>query len=189
MFRFSRVLSWAPDEQLWRVVHKASFRFVGRLVFAGALLILPFSFMFTWMAMGAVGWLLAGFVFGLGFVLAWYAFWTWQNNVFIITSRRCVDVRSQHPWKRDIYEFSWSQIQEIRIERSWRKPGWGDWRILASSSPSEWVVKDIFRPRVLCHWLERHTEIWSEGAHGEKLLAKIKEMDQGWLAKVEELFF
>ena len=92
------------------------------LILAGVLIVTPFFFLFTLLHQGALGSIILAICLATGAFSALKTLLRWQRDVLLVTNRRLIDVDQRGVWSRTIEEAPFSEVQELKCERT----GFGD---------------------------------------------------------------
>ncbi len=151
MFSIRDVIQLQPNEKIELFVRRSVSAMFGQLVLAGALIALPFFFLFSLLRSGSIGAIVLCLFLAAGILVALRAFLIWDSQVLLLTNRRAVFVEQKSPWNRIVHEISLMDVQNVSFARTWMDGifGRGTIRFSSGGSISTLEVPNVPRPKPL----------------------------------------
>ena len=182
MFDLAEVVQLKDGERVQTLVRRHVSRILPALFLSGALIVVPFFFLFTFVRFGSIG--IGSFVLLIvcGFFYALKTFFIWDATVFIVTNQRLVQVDQRSLWNRIVSEIALMHVRDLQWERRGVQDTIAHTGTIGiktgSSSVSDLMVKDIPNPeqvlRLIQELRDRHQAVATTKAPADHALNERK---------------
>jgi hypothetical protein len=177
MFRVTDVLVLRDGEKIHAVLRQHGWTLFLRLLLAGALIVLPFFFLFTLTGWGKIGLVIFTLSVAIGLIIALRSLLMWDADVFIVTSHRLVDVDQRGVFMRAVSETPLAMVHDVRWERQGIGQNLlrlGTLRIRTNGPVSEWLVPNLPRPASVQTLIQELREDAAPAAGVSRLMERIE---------------
>jgi energy-coupling factor transporter transmembrane protein EcfT len=147
-----------PDERVILEIRRHWFVLFSQTIFLAILIFIPIALIF-FPTVGARIWSssillsITIFVFGFWFLLVWilfFIFWTdYYLDVWVLTSRRIIDIEQHQLFHREVSEFRLDRIQDITIDVRGILPTllhFGDIHVETAGETQKFIIKIVPHP-------------------------------------------
>lgn len=150
MFDVDEVVQLKEGERVQAMVRKHYSMILPALLVSGALIVIPFFFLFTFVRFGSLGILVFAILVAIGLFVALKTFYIWDAGVFIVTNQRLVKVDQRSLWNRAVSEIALRDVRDLQWERRGIRDTisqMGTIRVkTGSSSAPDLIIHSIPRP-------------------------------------------
>lgn len=162
MFHLEDVLQLKDEEDVKLFVRRHPFTMLGHLGLSLLFIVIPFFFLFPLFGYGTPGIIVFLISVMIGIGLAMRTLIMWDADVFLLTTRRVINVDQRGVWSRFVTEAALSEIQDVRWERKGllhTMSDYGSVAIQASGLGEVMLVRDIPHPQQVHELMNdiRHT--------------------------------
>jgi hypothetical protein len=191
MFRITDILQPSEGELVRLIARKHVATMFPRLLLAGALIVLPFFFLFRLGQSGTIG--VVAFVcsVALGLFVALRAFLLWDADVFVLTSHRVVDVDQRGLLSRSVAEIPLIHIHDVRwLRQGWNETLWrmGTLRIRATGVTTQLVIPKLPRPeRIVAALEQERAKRGSRGGIVDRVVDLLDQADPKTLDAIDQV--
>lgn len=117
MFHVADVLQLQEGERIETILRRHTIDLWPKLILSGALIVLPFFFLFSLTQLGVFGILLFCFAVGAGFYFAGRTLVLWDAQVLLVTNKRLIHVDQRGVWQRVVSETPLMEIRSVECRR------------------------------------------------------------------------
>jgi len=118
MFHVADVLQLRDGEHIELILRHHTVDLWPKLFLSGALLVLPFFFLFALVQLGVFGVLFFCLAVGAGFYFSARTLILWDARVLLLTNKRLIYVDQKGLWQRIVSEASLAEIRSIESRRT-----------------------------------------------------------------------